>query len=76
MSRRIGPEAMLRQLCKDSPADLAIVESEEIRPVLVANISLMASNSTNAAGAFAMEYIAFQKDWSPLMMATSLLDVT
>lgn len=70
MCRRIGPQAMLRQLCKDSPSDLAILETEEMGQILVANISLMAGKSTNAARAFAMEYIAFQEDWSDSVVAT------
>lgn len=70
MCKRIGPQAMLRQLCKDSPSDLALLETEEMRQVLVANISLMAGKSTNAARAFAREYIAFQEDWSDRVMAS------
>jgi pimeloyl-ACP methyl ester carboxylesterase/DNA-binding CsgD family transcriptional regulator len=69
MCKRIGPEAMLQQLCKDSPADLALLQIEEMKQVLVANITLMAGKSTNAARAFASEYIAFQKDWSQSVMA-------
>lgn len=75
MCKRIGPDAMLRQLCKDSPADLKLLENEEIRRVLAANISLMAGKSTNAARAFAMEYIAFQADWSDLVMGTRQIPV-
>jgi hypothetical protein len=75
MSRRIGPEAMLRQLCKDSPSDLALLETEEMKQILVANISLMADKSTNSARAFAMEYSAFQVDWSDRMMATQNIPV-
>jgi DNA-binding CsgD family transcriptional regulator/pimeloyl-ACP methyl ester carboxylesterase len=75
MSRRIGPEAMLRQLCKDSPSDLALLDTEEMKQILVANISLMAEKSTNSARAFAMEYTAFQVDWSDCMMATQNMPV-
>jgi len=75
MSRRIGPEAMLRQLCRDSPSDLALLENEEMKQILVANINLMAAKSTNAAGAFAREYIAFQEDWSDRVLATSNIPV-
>lgn len=70
MCKRIGPEAMLRRLCKDSPADLAILKTDEMKQILVANISLMAGKSTNAAQAFSKEYIAFQDDWSERVMAT------
>ncbi len=75
MSRRIGPEAMLRQLCKESPSDLLLLETVEMKQILEANISLMAAKSTNAAGAFALEYIAFQADWSDRVMATKVIPV-
>ncbi|KMW59880.1 Transcriptional regulator, LuxR family/hydrolase, alpha/beta fold family [Candidatus Rhodobacter oscarellae] len=67
MAKRIGPEAMLRKLCQDSPADLMLLETDEVRQILVANLELMAGPSTNAAQAFAMEYVAFHADWSHLM---------
>ncbi|MEO9823225.1 MAG: LuxR C-terminal-related transcriptional regulator [Paracoccaceae bacterium] len=70
MTKRIGPDAMLRQLCKDQPSDLALLEDSEMKQVLAANISLMAGKSTNSARAFAMEFIAFQNDWSAQMQAT------
>lgn len=75
MCKRIGPEAMLHQLCKDSPADLALLQVEEMKQVLVANISLMAGKSTNAARAFAREYVAFQTDWSGNVVATRHIPV-
>lgn len=70
MCKRVGSEAMLKQLCKDSRSDLALLEDEEVKRVLVANLNLMAGKSTNAARAFAMEYIAFQQDWSHRVAAT------
>lgn len=75
MCKRIGPEAMLRQLCKESPSDLVLLETEEMRQILVANISLMAGEATNAAQAFALEYIAFQEDWSDRLLATRNIPV-
>ena len=75
MSRRIGPEAMLRQLCKDSPSDLALLETDEMKQILVDNINMMAAKSTNSARAFAMEYTAFQKDWSDCVMSTQNIPV-
>ena len=75
MSRQIGPEAMLRNLCKDSPSDLALLDTAEMKKILEANIGLMAAKSTNAAGAFAMEYTAFQLDWSDRMMASQNIPV-
>lgn len=67
MAKRIGSEAMLRKLCQDSPADLALLESDEVKQILIANLNLMAGPSTNASQAFAMEYVAFHADWSHLM---------
>lgn len=67
MAKRIGPEAMLLKLCKDSPADLALLEIPEVKQILMANLELMAGPTTNAARAFAMEYSAFHTDWSHLM---------
>jgi pimeloyl-ACP methyl ester carboxylesterase len=75
MSKRIGPEAMLRKLCKDSPADLALLETDEFKQVLVANIELMAGKSANSARAFAREYSAFQQDWSDRVPATAHIPV-
>lgn len=75
MCKRIGPEAMLRQLCKEAPSDLRLLEDPNILPVLVANIGLMAGRDTNAARAFASEYMAFQKDWSESVQATRSIPV-
>ena len=60
---------MLRQLCKESPSDLALLEDPEMMPVLVSNLSLMSGKATDAAGAFAAEFIAIQRDWSGQMAA-------
>ena len=46
-----------------------------MKKILEANIGLMAAKSTNAAGAFAMEYTAFQVDWSDRMMASQNIPV-
>ena len=69
MGKRMGMEVMHRKLCKDSPADLALLEDDEIRPVVLHNSSMVASPDTNAAQAFAMEYIAIEEDWSERMYA-------
>lgn len=64
MSRKIGPKAMLKSLCKDSTADMSLLDDPDVAAVLEANISLMADKSSQAARAFATEYIAFQSNWS------------
>lgn len=76
MSRKLGPEAMLRQLCKDSPSDLALLEDPEVLPVLISNLSLMSGKSTDAAGAFADEFIAIQQDWSGKMAALKEMPIS
>lgn len=68
MGKRMGMEAMHQKLCKDSPADLALLDSDEMRPVVLSNSSMVASTTTNAAQAFAMEYIAIEQDWSAVML--------
>lgn len=75
MSRRIGAEAMLQRLCKDSPADLAILNDPQAKKVLEANIGYMSGKTTNAGQAFAKEYIAFQDDWSAHVLATKDIPV-
>jgi pimeloyl-ACP methyl ester carboxylesterase len=64
MSRRIGPNAMLKSLWKDSAADMALLRVPEVAVVLEANIALMSDKSSASARAFANEYIAFQSNWS------------
>lgn len=75
MCKQIGQEAMLRQLCKDSEADLALLKDDDLREVLVANIGLMAGRSTNSAGALAEEFIAMQKGWGAKAFAMPILPV-
>ncbi|MCR9139793.1 MAG: LuxR C-terminal-related transcriptional regulator [Alphaproteobacteria bacterium] len=70
MGKRMGMKTMHQKLCKDSPADLALLDSDEMRPVVLNNSSMLASSTTNAAQAFAMEYIAIEQDWSALMLQT------
>lgn len=71
LTRRIGPDAMLERLCRDSPADLDLLRGDDVRAVLSANLGLMAGRETDAARAFASEYIAFHSDWSPMIGALS-----
>ncbi|MEP6067724.1 MAG: LuxR C-terminal-related transcriptional regulator [Paracoccaceae bacterium] len=67
MARRIGAKSMLRSLCKDSTADLALLEDPDVSSVLEANIALMSDKSSSSARAFANEFVAFQGDWSDLV---------
>jgi pimeloyl-ACP methyl ester carboxylesterase/DNA-binding CsgD family transcriptional regulator len=75
MSRRIGPKAMLKSLCKESAADMSLLEDPKTAAVLEANITLMADKSSQAARAFANEYITFQSNWSGLNLPDGSLRV-
>lgn len=70
MGKRIGLEAMYKQVCKNSPTDLAMLDIDEMRAVLLANNSLVVGKDTDVSQAFAMEYIAMETDWSAKLIAT------
>lgn len=76
MSRRIGPKAMLKSLCKDSPADLSLLDDPDVAAVLESNIAMMSDRSSQASLAFANEYIAFQSNWSTFLLNTDNLTIT
>lgn len=67
MSRRVGAESMLHRLCKESKADLALLDRPDILRVLAANIDIMAEKSGHPGRAFAQEYLAFHGDWGARM---------
>jgi len=69
MGKRIGLEAMYRQVCKNSPTDLAMLDIDEMRAVLLANNSLVVGKTTDVSQAFAMEYVAMEQDWSGKLIA-------
>jgi len=69
MARRVGLVEMFRQLNHSSPADLAMLNDEELLKVLVANAELVAGKNTNVAQAYAMELLQTESDWSEIMMA-------
>lgn len=75
MSRRIGAKAMLKSLCKDSAADMSLLENPHVAAILEANIALMADKSSQSARAFANEYIAFQSNWSAFVTPDASLPV-
>jgi pimeloyl-ACP methyl ester carboxylesterase len=69
MGKQIGLEAMYRQVCKNSPTDLAMLDIAEMRAVLLANNSLVIGKDSDVSQAFAMEYIALETDWSDKLVA-------
>ena len=67
MAKRIGVTEMFRQMNQRSPADLRLIDDDELRPVLISNAELIAGKSTNVAQAYAMEILATEAQWSDLI---------
>ena len=70
MARRIGILEMYRQMNISSPADLSILEDENLLPVLRANGEIAINKTTSAAQAYAMEVLKTESDWSEIMFKT------
>ena len=68
MAKRIGLVEMFRQMNKNSPTDLAMIEDEELCQVLIANAELIAGKTTNVAQAYTMELLATEADWSQILI--------
>lgn len=64
MAKRIGIVEMFRQMHKDSPGDLRMLQDPELLPVLLANAELVAGKTTNVSQAYAMELLQTEADWS------------
>lgn len=69
MGRRVGMVEFFRQMMKDSPADVAMIDDPDIYPVLKAIGDLISSEHSNIAQAYTMELLAAEQDWSHLMIA-------
>lgn len=67
MAKRIGVEKMYRQMNQHSPADMALIQRDDLRLVMIANAELVAGKDTNAAQAYTMELLQTETDWSDLM---------
>ncbi len=67
LAKRIGLTEMFRQMNHRSAADMALIENDELRPVLLANAELIAGDATDVAQAYAMEILATEADWSHLL---------
>ncbi len=68
MAKRIGVKEMFKQMHRSSPADMAVLQDEELLTVLEANAGLIAGKETNVAQAYAMEILETEADWSELML--------
>ncbi len=69
MARRLGPEEFFRQINQRSPADLALLQNDKSRPVLMANADLILGRARDIEKAYTHEILATEADWSDLMMA-------
>lgn len=69
MARRIGLVEMFRQVMKNSPADLAMIDDPDIYPIMVACGELIAGRSANISQAYTMELLRTEADWSDMMIA-------
>ncbi len=67
MAKRIGVTEMFRQMNKNAPADLALLEDEALHQVLIANAELIAGQSTDVSQAYAMEILQTESQWSHLL---------
>lgn len=68
MAKRIGVVEMFKQMHRSSPADMAVLQDEELLNVLEANAELIAGKETNVARAYAMEILKTEADWSELLL--------
>ncbi len=68
MAKRIGVTEMFKQMHRSSPADMAVLQDEELLMVLEANAELIAGKDTNVAQAYAMEILETEADWSELLL--------
>ncbi len=69
LGRRVGMVQLFRQVMKDSPSDLAMIDDPDIYPVLAAIGDLISSEHAHIAQAYTMELLQSEKDWSHLMIA-------
>lgn len=68
LGRRVGMVPLFRQVMKDSPTDLAMIDDPDINPVLVAIGDMISSEHAHIAQAYSMELLESEKDWSHLMV--------
>jgi DNA-binding CsgD family transcriptional regulator/pimeloyl-ACP methyl ester carboxylesterase len=73
VARRHGVERMFRNMQAGSAADMALSHDADLLPVMKANGELVASKTTNAAQAYAMEIRATEAPWDHLVHATKTI---
>lgn len=68
LAKRIGVTEMYRRMNQSSAADMALIDVDDLSPVLLANAELIAGETTDVAQAYAMEILSTEADWSILLM--------
>jgi len=68
MGKRIGAAEMLRQMNRNSVADVALLDDEQFLPVFLSNAEMVSGGESNAAQAYAMEVLASEADWTDLIV--------
>lgn len=71
LAKRIGLTEMFRQMNQRSAADMALLDVDDLRPVLLANAELVAGKTSDVSQAYTMEILATEADWSGLMRKCS-----
>ena len=69
LMRRIGVEAMFKNVHKTSAADMAMDDDQPLKDVLIANAELIAGKTTDASLAYTMELILTESRWDHLIHA-------
>lgn len=71
LAQKIGRDQMIKNVHRQSAADLATLEDANIFPTLYESSSISATNERNAAFGYAKELFATETDWSELVRQTS-----
>ena len=67
MAKRIGVTEMFHQMNRRSPADLALLDDEDLHAVLIANAGMIAGSDTDVTQAYTMEILQTESQWSHLL---------
>ena len=70
LAQKIGRDQMFRNVHRQSPADLAVIEDPDVFPTLYASSAITVSEEGHAAFAYAKELFASERDWSDLVRRT------
>ncbi|MEP4197745.1 MAG: LuxR C-terminal-related transcriptional regulator [Aliishimia sp.] len=69
MAKRIGVEEMFRRLNSGSASDMALIEDQHVKRVMIANAELIAGRNTDVSLAYARELLKTEVDWSQCIIA-------